>query len=768
MKNLVLSLVFITMSVVGFAQDVAIVNKSIITEIDESGQQFYLHLVQKGQTLYSISKVYNISYEEIFQYNPEVKEGLGMGAVLRIPVNAKTESASYNAETVDSIRVQFVALPNDDKLDYLLHIVQPKETLFSLSKEYQTEIAQIKRLNPELGDYPKVGQVLKMPKLHLDKPEPAIDISIHKVLPKETLYGISKQYSISIENILRFNPWLSERGIQPSDLIKIPNELPTAEIEIPLADTNKANNYIEYKVHTGENLYRIAKKYGVSIEGLLRYDSTLTLDIQLGQMIKIPLIKPTTSFIIHKSDETVKLKEIAKKYNVPYRELKKINPELRRKVGKDELVRIPIDKEELISILQEERKIDSVTYLPVKDTVHIKTCMERLKEDHNLIKVALLLPLYLDNMDKEEMQNSMDLKAFKQNKSFRFLPFYESFLLAVDSITRDGAKVEISVYDVDNSLSKTVKLLNNMDMLEMDLIVGPLFKKPFIQLSNFAKLHEINIINPLTKRNSIIENNNKVFKLMPDKRERRYVISASIQETFPNSNVVIIQPKVKDYETDVHYLTSYFYFQRNREANAHSFYQVLKTTVPDTSLYKYQIFTNTQGAKYEVLARKLSSSEDNVVILLSDDKAFLKETVGQLKKYLSKTEKAKIHLYTYSNPEEVNEISSQTFIDLDTYFVCESFVDYTNPDVKRFVNKCRATYNFEPTQKNYAFTAFDAGLFFLNAIHLYGKDFQNCLSYVPQRNLSNEFHFEHNGRHGYNNVKWHLLHLTKTGVEKVE
>ncbi len=761
-----LALILVSTTFSSFSQEVARVQKSAVTEW-QNGKKFYLHPVKKGQTLYSISKTYDISYKEIYRYNPESKNGLKVDEILKIPVHPETKSSGYNASTQDTLFKQMALSPDEEK-DFLLHIVQPGETFFSLGKKFHTNIEELKNLNPGLEDYPKAGQILKIRKPEADSAKAEIDILIHEVKPKETLYGISKQYHIQVQDILKYNKWLSDRGLQVNDFIKIPKKIiPPAEKTVE-ESAEKRKEYLIHKVKTGENLYRIAKKYGVSVEGLMLYDSTLTTNIHLGQEIRIPLIKPTTSFIIHRSPKPERLRQIAKKYQVPLKELKKINPQLKRKTEANQIVRIPINKDDLINVLQEEEKIDSVAYLPVKDTAHIKQCIEHLEGEKSQMKTDSLLPLYLDQSTPPEKMTKDNLKKLKNFKAFRFLPFYESFLLAVDSISSKGVKIELSVFDIDHTPAKTVKLLNNPDMLDMDLIVGPLFKDDFTQFANYAKLHEINIINPLSKRNTFVENNDRVFKLMPDYRERRYLLSSAIQDSFPNANIVILQSKKALFHKDIHYLKSYFYFQRNSANPGQSFTNILHSHLADSSLKKLHINDIiVEGTEFYKLQNTLSATQDNVVILLSDQSSFLKETEGKLIKYLTGNPESSIHLFTYVNPEKVKSISTQTFLDLDTYFISDNSVDYTSPNVQDFVKKCRNTFNFEPLVKNYAFRAYDLGLFFLNAIYLYGKDFQNCLHYVPQNNLYNEYHFEHTKRNGYNNVHWNLMHLGKNGVVKI-
>jgi LysM repeat protein len=760
---LILASLIITMTYV-VAQEVVPTVKSSITE-EKDGIKYYLHLVKKGQTLYSISKTYDIGYEEIYQYNPESREALKEGSILQIPVKPSTRSAGYNTVDTTDQNIRKAALDVDENSDYLLHIVRQGETFFSLTKQYKTSIEELKSINPLLGDYPRTGEILKIKKPEADSIE--IDILIHKVEAKETLFGISKKYNISIEDILKYNTWLAERGLQVYDFIKIPKKIIPAKETAAQESEEKRKEYMIHKVVSGDNLYRIAKKYGISVHGLQVYDSTLTTNIHLGQEIKIPLIKPTTSFIIHRSNKKEKLKKIAKNYQVPVRILKEMNPGLGRKVQKDQVVRIPIRKDELINILQEDDKIDSVAYLPVKDTLHLKQCIKRLDTDNQTIKIALLLPLYLDKVQDIDLDKD-NIDQLRKTRAFRFLPFYESFLVAVDSMTRKGVHIELSVFDIDHTPSKTIRLLNNLDLLEMDLIVGPLFKNDFTQFANYAKLHEINIINPLSKRNEFIKNNDRVFKLMPDLRERKYLLTSAIQDSFPNSNIVILEDKKNQYASDIHYLKSYFYFQRNEYAKTKSFYSILHSNIADSMFVKYDIRDAViQGSTFDDMKYKLSTTMDNVVIVLSEDKSFLKETEGKLRKYLIENEDSKIHLFTYTDPEKVQTISIQSFIALDTYFISDHSIDYQNADVKTFVEDCRTAFHFEPTISNYAFVAYDLGLFFMNAIYLYGKDFQNCISYVPQRNLINEFHFEHNKRHGYNNMHWYLMHIGHGGVKKV-
>ncbi len=164
-------------------------------------QENLTHTVQKGETVYSISKKYKVAVSELEQLNPAATKGLAVNSMLQISANNKTEIGIEE------------------------HKVVPKETLFGLSKKYNISIEKIKQLNPTIeSEGLKVGMVLQLsnfknnpvpekfivekPKLEKgkwDKNENLQEV-YHTVLPKETKYGLSKKYKITIAELEQLNP----------------------------------------------------------------------------------------------------------------------------------------------------------------------------------------------------------------------------------------------------------------------------------------------------------------------------------------------------------------------------------------------------------------------------------------------------------------------------------------------------------------------------------------------------------------------------------
>ncbi len=179
-----------------YAQTQVPVTKSTEIQIID-GNPFYIHEVQKGQTLYSISKAYQCTVDEIKASNRISEQSLQVGYLLKIP--AKTTKA-------DELKVI-----NSGKGTYESgeHIVERGESLYSIAQKYSTTVELIRKLNPGISDNLSVGQKLKVPVTA--KPVSADDLFVfHVVESGETLYGIAKKYLLTINQIKSLNPDINE------------------------------------------------------------------------------------------------------------------------------------------------------------------------------------------------------------------------------------------------------------------------------------------------------------------------------------------------------------------------------------------------------------------------------------------------------------------------------------------------------------------------------------------------------------------------------
>jgi LysM repeat protein len=234
------------------------------------------HQVQLGESVRLISKKYLVDPSEIYKLNKFAVEGISQGMVLKIPVPKKevavkdvlslenNDSASNQNDgviekqtTTEEDKENPILTPNNDiteRKTEVNHIVLAKETLYSLARDYNISVDEIKQNNiDELKNGLKIGQIIKIPKDKsgfiqqstnstdenpkkltgkIEKPKPLVsqDIAIdnnsentikHKVEPKETLYSLSKKYNVSVDVIKQQNEDLLKNGMQIGQILTI-------------------------------------------------------------------------------------------------------------------------------------------------------------------------------------------------------------------------------------------------------------------------------------------------------------------------------------------------------------------------------------------------------------------------------------------------------------------------------------------------------------------------------------------------------------------
>lgn len=109
-----------------------------------NGMKFQFYKVEKGKTLYSISKMFQVSQEDILSMNPEITDGLKAGNNIRIPAKKIASEPEIPAKS------------------YQIHKVKQQETAFGIAKMYGISIADLEKMNPEIKLGLKTGMELKV------------------------------------------------------------------------------------------------------------------------------------------------------------------------------------------------------------------------------------------------------------------------------------------------------------------------------------------------------------------------------------------------------------------------------------------------------------------------------------------------------------------------------------------------------------------------------------------------------------------------------
>ncbi len=250
--------------------------------------------------------------------------------MLWLGIPAIVAPASLKAAIQDSIGVE----KKDGKL-YVLHQVDAKETLYSISKRYSAKVEDIKLANPDMGDAIKIGQTIRIPykgAVSASSGSTASDsknAGTHTVEKKETLYSISRKYSVTIEELTRLNPGI-ESGLREGQVLKVPGA--GNAVAVPQDTKESARTGKLHQVEPKETLFGIAKKYNVSVDDLKKANPQLIDGLKEGTEIVIPekgkTTSPTSSSVssgTSREDKEDKQEVVTQNYHQPKGEFKKVS-----------------------------------------------------------------------------------------------------------------------------------------------------------------------------------------------------------------------------------------------------------------------------------------------------------------------------------------------------------------------------------------------------------------------------------------------------------
>ena len=277
------------------AQDTLDVDKTN-NKVFISGEPFYIHIVKRGQTLYRIAKAYNVTVEDLEKENFNIKaEGLSVGQPVKIPIAKKRDDTKKqndlppvhivdSGETAYSIarnyhislkdlyalnpgaqetiyQGQKLFLPEKPDTtnvkvlqdnNFIYHIIKKGETLYSIARIYGVKPRAIKKENSniDINDL-QPGQVIKIKKGELkysdQKPkENREKYHYHNVKPGETLYSIAIHYETTDKKIIDHNPQLMDRKLLAGEYIRLPRSEITlhGEVRDELVDSVKRDDVL--------------------------------------------------------------------------------------------------------------------------------------------------------------------------------------------------------------------------------------------------------------------------------------------------------------------------------------------------------------------------------------------------------------------------------------------------------------------------------------------------------------------------------------------
>ena len=249
----------------------------------DNNDEFITHKVTKGDTLWSISKQYNLSLQLILAFNNiKDKDTLSIGQIIKISQD------------------------NLPAADYNMHIVNKGETLWSIARKYNLSVDLILATNNIANsELISIGQEMKIPSHknavaetnivsqpvidkknnNINQPEKAKPI-VYTVKVGDNLWNISREYGVSVEVIIEVN------NLKDKDLLSLGQKLEIPAIGGGISDSNQKQEptIITYTVVKGDTLWSISQRFDVKMTSIISANNLKEISrLSIGQKLKLPI-----------------------------------------------------------------------------------------------------------------------------------------------------------------------------------------------------------------------------------------------------------------------------------------------------------------------------------------------------------------------------------------------------------------------------------------------------------------------------------------------
>jgi len=450
-------------------------------------------------------------------------------------------------------------------------------------------------------------------------------------------------------------------------------------------ETIDGKKFYIHSVEKGQTLYSIAKTYGTTVDIVLSNNPDAVDGLKTNDNLKIPYSG---------NAEAIK-KEIEKQETIATQTKGTTDTTQKRTAFIDpknfKAISVPVQKKDTSSLTSDSLIVD--------EKIH----------------VGLFLPLSLSRIN--------DIDVWKIAQGDEKLPdemkigieFYEGIKMAFDSLKKIEFKGYLHVYDSNLDSTGFAKLMKKPELKEMDLLIGPLYGKRFETVLEFAKENNINIVSPTLQGNNMLMGNLNVSKVTPSYATQTEELAKYVAEKFAGQNIIVFNsanPKDKPY------LNTF-----KKTANP-----ILQKLNSDT----------VKEVTFSTLKNFISKTKPNIIVIPSTNQPFVIEAVNKL--FLTQQEnKDSIIVVGLSNFQDMESLDFGYLNSLHATISSYSFVDYTNPQTKKFILNYRNEFKTEPTQ--YVFSGFDVGIFYFSGLKKYGSAMQRKLPELKQKGIQTEFNF---------------------------
>ena len=564
---------------------------------------------------------------------------------------------------------------------------------------------------------------------------------IHTVTKGQSLYSISSMYNVSIADIVKENPG-SDAGIKVGQSLKIPQ--------------NGDNQVTFHTIQSGETLYKLSVKYGVSVERICQANPGLSAkNFRVDQVIAIPPVAkseqvsaevidqlPSSPAKVEKKDESLKpncrdmhrverketVYSICKQYGITEEELLAANPEIKnKKLKKGKFLCIPYPKEtaNTTTPTQPQTNLDATL-----TDAQLFDKNKKKNEKISTIKAAVVLPFNTDGTGTRDEQ-------------VRMVEYYEGFLMAMDSLKKQGISIDLYTYDSGKTASSVNKILNKAEMKNMDIIFGPAHPEQVKPMAEFAQKHNSRLVIPFSSKGDDVFGNPAVYQINTPQSYLYSEVYEHYLRKFPNAHVIFLDAATGHTDKD-------------------DFVKGLKEELKNRQI----TFKELRGENINPEGMKLAvdSLRENVIIPTSGKNVVLTKILPQLIVTSREHPNYDMKLFGYPEWQTYTDDHLASFFELNTYFYSSFYTNNLFPAAIQFTNAYRKWFSKDManTFPKYGMLGFDTAYFFLKGLNEYGSNFEDQVKQMQVTPIQTGFKFDRvNNWGGFINRKVFFVNFTK-------
>lgn len=739
MKKTFALFALLSICLITWAQTPVIVTKEIKTI---NGKNYYAHVVEKGQTVFSIARAYGVNYHDAVLKSDIDK--IAIGDTVFLPTNEKPAPTQFH-----------------------YYVVKQGNTLYSIAKTYQVEVDDILKLNPKIeNNHIKVGEVIKIPmektkKAETPKPQPTTPRSQNildqdnsqpkqqpqakqssnneKQLTEKEKKALEKQQKEAEAKAKKEQERLEKEAKQKEAKEKKELEKQLKEAQEAEAKAKKEREKLQKELEEREaKEKKNLEKQKKEAEAKERKEQERILKEMREKEAK------------EKKELEKRQKEAAKndadqaKHN-PKAEYRKIDKENSGPKNYDESHQLagntmqqpePIAKNEPATKPAETEQpkqpaqpkteqVKTITFetkpepqptpeqssyaeLPLQTAHKIGKSVEspnlviRDRVDKNSIQITLMIPLYLNNINEISTSKfDIEQRRKRKYKSFEFIQFYEGMMIGLESLKNEGCNVVLNVVDIPGDLpDKVTQAFADYNISNSDLIVALLEKNAFEKAAELAQKNNVFILNPFSQRPEILDKNPYVVKLYPSYQGIVASIIEMAGKNYSSPNFFIVHSNAKSEKRLLDEFQKQFKEQNKSQ---------------------YTIFDWSANAKLVGMLK--NSTGDNIVINIYDQNKDKNKTQSSLiLNRLFSIKKNTPTLITLPNwTTKYEDVDYAQLQRLNYHFCSNFYLDYNNYKHKNFIDKFKDKFKTEPIG-NYAALGNDIIIHFASGINRKGTE----------------------------------------------